>query len=55
MKMKCCWGLPLPIKKTIARVILRWNVQRGVTVIPKSTRQERIAENFDLWDFSPNR
>ena len=38
--------------KTIAQVILRWNVQRGVTVIPKSTRQERIEENFAIWDFS---
>ncbi|HDG7726235.1 TPA: aldo/keto reductase [Klebsiella quasipneumoniae] len=38
--------------KTIAQVILRWNVQRGVTVIPKSTRQERIKENFAIWDFS---
>ena len=37
--------------KTIAQVILRWNVQRGVTVIPKSTRQERIEENFAVWDF----
>lgn len=41
----------MPIK-TIAQVILRWNVQRGVTVIPKSTRQERIEENFAIWDFS---
>ena len=39
-------------QKTIAQVILRWNVQRGVTVIPKSTRQERIEENFAIWDFS---
>ncbi len=39
-------------KKTIAQVVLRWNVQRGVTVIPKSTHQERIAENFAIWDFS---
>ena len=39
-------------KKTVAQVVLRWNVQRGVTVIPKSTRQERIAENFAIWDFS---
>jgi diketogulonate reductase-like aldo/keto reductase len=38
-------------QKTIAQVILRWNVQRGVTVIPKSTRQERIEENFAIWDF----
>ena len=38
--------------KTPAQVILRWNVQRGVTVIPKSTRQERIEENFAIWDFS---
>ncbi len=41
----------MPIK-TIAQVVLRWNVQRGVTVIPKSTRQERIEENFAIWDFS---
>ena len=39
-------------QKTIAQVVLRWNVQRGVTVIPKSTQQKRIAENFAIWDFS---
>ena len=38
--------------KTIAQVILRWNVQRGVTVIPKSTHKERIEENFAIWDFT---
>ncbi|HDG1701726.1 aldo/keto reductase [Kluyvera ascorbata] len=38
--------------KTIAQVILRWNVQRGVTVIPKSTKQARIEENFAIWDFA---
>ena len=38
--------------KNIAQVILRWNVQRGVTVIPKSTHKERILENFNIWDFS---
>lgn len=38
--------------KTVGQVILRWNVQRGVVVIPKSTHRERIEENFDIWDFS---
>ncbi|KOO03494.1 aldo/keto reductase [Vibrio nereis] len=38
--------------KTIAQVILRWNLQRGVTVIPKSVKQARIEENFDVWDFT---
>lgn len=38
--------------KTVGQVILRWNVQRGVTVIPKSTHKERIEENFHIWDFS---
>lgn len=38
--------------KTIAQVVLRWNVQRGLTVIPKLTQQKRIEENFAIWDFS---
>lgn len=38
--------------KTIGQVILRWNVQRGVVVIPKSVHKERIEENFDIWDFT---
>ena len=38
--------------KTVGQVILRWNVQRGVVVIPKSTHKERIEENFDIWDFT---
>jgi 2,5-diketo-D-gluconate reductase A len=37
--------------KTVAQVILRWMVQRGVVVIPKSTHQERIVENFNIFDF----
>lgn len=37
--------------KTSAQVILRWNVQRGVVVIPKSVKKERIEQNFDIWDF----
>ena len=38
--------------KTVGQVILRWNVQRGVVVIPKSTHTERIIENFDIWNFA---
>ncbi len=37
--------------KSVAQVILRWNLQRGVTVIPKSTKPQRIEENFDIWGF----
>ncbi|EJU2021589.1 aldo/keto reductase, partial [Escherichia coli] len=39
-------------QKSISQVILRWNIQRGVVVIPKSTHQQRIEENFAIWDFS---
>lgn len=37
--------------KSIGQVMLRWNVQRGVVVIPKSTHENRIRENLDIWDF----
>ena len=37
--------------KSVARVILRWLTQRGVIVIPKSLRKERIVENFNIFDF----
>ena len=37
--------------KTVAQVILRWLTQRGVVVIPKSIRKERIVENFNIFDF----
>lgn len=37
--------------KTVGQIILRWNIQRGVVVIPKSIHKERIIENFDVWDF----
>lgn len=40
--------------KSAAQVVLRWNTQRGVSVIPKSTHRERIEENFNIWDFTLN-
>lgn len=38
--------------KTAAQVILRWNVQRGIAVIPKSVHKERIEENISIFDFT---
>lgn len=37
--------------KTVAQVILKWHIQRGVVVIPKSTHVERMQENFDVFNF----
>jgi 2,5-diketo-D-gluconate reductase A len=38
-------------KKSIAQVILRWLIQRGVVAIPKSVRKERMEENINVFDF----
>lgn len=38
--------------KTVGQIVLRWNVQRGVVVIPKSVHKARIEENFQIWDFT---
>lgn len=37
--------------KTPAQVVLRWHIQQGRQVIPKSTHRERIAQNFDVFDY----
>lgn len=38
--------------KSAAQASLRWNIQRGVAVIPKSTHLDRIKQNADIWDFT---
>lgn len=38
--------------KTAAQVALRWNVQRGVVVIPKSVHRDRMEQNLSIWDFA---
>lgn len=37
--------------RSVAQVILRWNTQRGVIVIPKSVKVERLKENLDIFNF----
>ncbi len=39
-------------KKTAVQVMLRWNIQRGVIVIPKTVRKEKMEENFNVFDFT---
>jgi 2,5-diketo-D-gluconate reductase A len=40
------------VGKTAAQVVLRWHIERGDIVFPKSMRPERMAENLDIFDFS---
>jgi 2,5-diketo-D-gluconate reductase A len=38
--------------KSVAQVVLRWLIQRGVVTIPKSVRRERMEQNLDVFDFT---
>lgn len=38
--------------KTAAQVALKWNAQRGISIIPKSVHVERMEQNIDIWDFT---
>ena len=38
--------------KSVAQVVLRWQLQRGIVCIPKSTKRERMEQNFDVFDFT---
>ena len=44
-------GIALRHRRSVAQVVLRWLLQRGVVAIPKSVRADRIAENFQVFDF----
>ena len=39
-------------QKSPAQVVLRWHVQRGTSIIPKSSRPERVVENGNVYDFA---
>jgi diketogulonate reductase-like aldo/keto reductase len=45
-------GLATKYDKTPAQVVLRWHIEHGISAIPKSIKAHRIAENFDVFDFS---
>ena len=38
--------------KTAAQIALKWNAQRGVSILPESVHVERMEQNFDIWDFT---
>ena len=47
-------GIAKRVGRTAAQVVLRWHIQQGLVAIPKSGNPERIAANFDVFDFELN-
>ena len=47
-------SIAMKYNKSVAQIVLRWLTQRGVVVIPKSVRKERIIDNFNIFDFQLN-
>ena len=45
-------GIGKKYGKTTAQVMLRWHIQRGIIIIPKSTHKERMIENLNIFDFT---
>lgn len=50
-ELDICNDLAKKYKKSVAQIILRWNLQKGVVAIPKSVHENRIASNSDIFDF----
>lgn len=44
-------GLAKKYKKSVVQIVLRWNIQRNTVVIPKTSKLERLRENFQVFDF----
>lgn len=44
-------GIAAEVGKSPAQVVLRWGVQRGTVLVPKTTKEHRLAENIDIFDF----
>lgn len=44
-------GLAEKYKRTVAQIVLRWGIQRNTAVIPKTSKLERLEENFKVFDF----
>jgi len=50
-KLSILDNLAKKYNKTVAQIVLRWNLQKGVMTIPKSAKKERIISNADLFNF----